>query len=174
MLLIQQFGTGWFSPQVHDSFRCRVMMRFIAVYPKSGAAKLLKAASEDFEKSKKACMYKSCLKPAEEHQKSNKGYISCTSWVFQLMFYISAYYQHTYLYVSFYGSLKSCVNHGNSTFLFIACIDSNLFSSSFWGEGEREECSFISWEILVNNNECCYLIQWCFLLNAFICLLSHL
>ncbi|WCJ21818.1 Transcription factor IIIC subunit 5 [Euphorbia peplus] len=62
-------GTGWFSQQVHDSFRFRVMMRFLSVCPKPGAAKLLKAASEDFEKSKRASMNKSSLRPAEEHQK---------------------------------------------------------------------------------------------------------
>ncbi|XP_065860853.1 uncharacterized protein [Euphorbia lathyris] len=70
------YGTGWFLQQVHDSFRFRVMMRFLSVYPKLGAAKLLKAASEDFEKSKRACMYKGCLKPAEEeHQKIDKEVI---------------------------------------------------------------------------------------------------
>eukprot|EP00257_Ricinus_communis_P021369 XP_015580843.1 general transcription factor 3C polypeptide 5 isoform X2 [Ricinus communis] len=71
------YGTGWFLQQVHDSFRHRVMVRFLSVYPKSGAAKLLKAASEDFEKSKRACIYKEVLKSDQvERQKINKGILS--------------------------------------------------------------------------------------------------
>ncbi|KAJ9173931.1 hypothetical protein P3X46_017015 [Hevea brasiliensis] len=68
-------GTGWFIQHVHDSLRLRVMVRFLSVYPKSGAAKLLKAASEDFEKSKRACIYKDGLKMDQEHQQINKEVI---------------------------------------------------------------------------------------------------
>ncbi|XP_020538055.1 general transcription factor 3C polypeptide 5 isoform X1 [Jatropha curcas] len=63
------YGTGWFLQHVHDSLRLRVMMRFLSVYPKSGAAKLLKAASEDFEKSKRACIHKNILKPDQQEQR---------------------------------------------------------------------------------------------------------
>ncbi|XP_050237708.1 uncharacterized protein LOC126687258 [Mercurialis annua] len=67
------YGTGWFSHHVHDSLRLRVMVRFLSVYPKLGAAKLLKAASEDFEKSKRACFYEEALKLGkEELHKVNK------------------------------------------------------------------------------------------------------
>ncbi|KAJ4839142.1 hypothetical protein Tsubulata_008306 [Turnera subulata] len=67
------YGTGWFSSHVHDSFRNRLMVRFLSVYPGTGAEKLLKAASEDFAKSKRACIYKDTLKPGEEEvQQTNR------------------------------------------------------------------------------------------------------
>ncbi|XP_021626776.1 general transcription factor 3C polypeptide 5 isoform X4 [Manihot esculenta] len=69
------YGTGWFTQHVHDSFRHRVMVRFLSVYPKPGAAKLLKATSEDFEKSKRACIFKDGLKPDQQQQRISKEVI---------------------------------------------------------------------------------------------------
>ncbi|KAJ8755508.1 hypothetical protein K2173_019306 [Erythroxylum novogranatense] len=60
------YGTGWFSHYVLDSLRLRLMVKYLSVYPKTGAEKLLKAAREDFEKSKRACIYKDVLKTDAE------------------------------------------------------------------------------------------------------------
>ncbi|KAK0606522.1 hypothetical protein LWI29_000121 [Acer saccharum] len=66
--------TGWFSESMFDAIRKRMDVRFISVYPGPGAKKLLKTASEAFEKLKKECIYKDALQPdQEEHQEFNKG-----------------------------------------------------------------------------------------------------
>uniref|UniRef100_A0A2P2LEA2 General transcription factor 3C polypeptide 5-like n=1 Tax=Rhizophora mucronata TaxID=61149 RepID=A0A2P2LEA2_RHIMU len=71
------YETGWFSQQTFDSLKLCVMVRFLRVYPKSGAEKLLKATSEDFEKSKRACIYKDAIKHNQEKpQKINKEIIN--------------------------------------------------------------------------------------------------
>ncbi|KAL5783911.1 hypothetical protein ACOSQ2_006303 [Xanthoceras sorbifolium] len=66
--------TGWFSESMFDVIRKRMEVRFMSVYPGTGAEKLLKTASEGFEKLKKACIYKDAFQPdQEEHQELNKG-----------------------------------------------------------------------------------------------------
>lgn len=66
--------TGWFSSHVLAAIRRRVEMRFLLVFPGTGAQKLLKNASESFEKLKRICIYKDTLKPdQEENLQINKG-----------------------------------------------------------------------------------------------------
>jgi len=49
-------------------------VRFLSLYPETGAEKFLKAASEKFMKSKRLCIYKDAPKPVqEEHQQTNEG-----------------------------------------------------------------------------------------------------
>ncbi|KAA8525620.1 hypothetical protein F0562_007498 [Nyssa sinensis] len=57
MLFSLQWATGWFSSRVLDSFRLRVAVRFLSVYPNTGAEALLRSATERFEKSKKIQIY---------------------------------------------------------------------------------------------------------------------
>ena len=68
-----QFGTGWFSYHRLDNLRYCVAIRFLSVYPKSGAEHLLKAATESFEKSKKRCGRDNIILAEEEHQETNAG-----------------------------------------------------------------------------------------------------
>ncbi|GAY60236.1 hypothetical protein CUMW_200390 [Citrus unshiu] len=58
--------TGWFSSHVLAAIRRRVEVRFLSVFPGTGAQKLLKNASESFEKLKRICIYKDTLKPDQE------------------------------------------------------------------------------------------------------------
>ncbi|GAB4825768.1 hypothetical protein Ancab_008643 [Ancistrocladus abbreviatus] len=46
-------STGWFSSYLLDNIRLRIALRFLSVYPQSGAESLLKSVSERFEKSKR-------------------------------------------------------------------------------------------------------------------------
>ncbi|PON71816.1 IIIC transcription factor [Parasponia andersonii] len=62
------YATGWFSYAVLDSFRQRITIRFLSVYPKSGSEHLLKAATESFEKSKKRCNKDNVILHEEEQQ----------------------------------------------------------------------------------------------------------
>lgn len=48
-----QFKTGWFADHVLEAIRVRAMVRFLSVYPKSGAKMLLKQASNRFERLKR-------------------------------------------------------------------------------------------------------------------------
>ncbi|KAJ6420407.1 hypothetical protein OIU84_027864 [Salix udensis] len=67
------YETGWFSQHVHDSLRLCVKVRFLSIFPETGAEKFLKAASEKFMKSKRACIYSDAPKPVqEEHQQINE------------------------------------------------------------------------------------------------------
>ncbi|KAJ6865726.1 general transcription factor 3C polypeptide 5-like isoform X2 [Populus alba x Populus x berolinensis] len=69
------YETGWFSQHVHDSLRLCVKVRFLSIFPETGAEKFLKAASEKFMKSKRACIYKDAPKPVqEEHQQINEDH----------------------------------------------------------------------------------------------------
>lgn len=66
--------TGWFSSHVLAAIRRRVEVRFLSVFPGTGAQKLLKNASESFEKLKRICIYKDTLKSdQEENLQINKG-----------------------------------------------------------------------------------------------------
>ncbi|XP_022157189.1 general transcription factor 3C polypeptide 5-like isoform X2 [Momordica charantia] len=47
------YETGWFSQRILNCLRQRVMMRFLSVFPTSGAEALLRAASESFERLKR-------------------------------------------------------------------------------------------------------------------------
>lgn len=59
---------------MHYSLRLCVKVRFLSLYPETGAEKFLKAASEKLMKSKRACIYKDAPKPVqEEHQQTNEG-----------------------------------------------------------------------------------------------------
>lgn len=74
MVLILQLQTGWFSSHVLAAIRRRVEVRFLSVFPGTGAQKLLKNASESFEKLKRICIYKDTLKSdQEENLQINKG-----------------------------------------------------------------------------------------------------
>lgn len=68
-----QFGTGWFSHHRLDNLRHRVAIRFLSVYPKSGAEHLLKAITESFEKSKKRCSRDNIILAEEEHPQTSAG-----------------------------------------------------------------------------------------------------
>ncbi|MFQ6626297.1 hypothetical protein Gotur_005455 [Gossypium turneri] len=66
--------TGWFSECVLDCLRLRVAVRFLSVYPKTGAESILKSCSNEFEKLKRSCLYKDVFNShQEEHQQTNKG-----------------------------------------------------------------------------------------------------
>ncbi|PPE02926.1 hypothetical protein GOBAR_DD00048 [Gossypium barbadense] len=66
--------TGWFSECVLDCLRLRVAVRFLSVYPKTGAESILKSCSNEFEKLKRSCLYKDVFNShQEEHQQTNKA-----------------------------------------------------------------------------------------------------
>ncbi|KAA8550142.1 hypothetical protein F0562_001842 [Nyssa sinensis] len=62
-------ATGWFSSHVLDSLRLRVAVRFLSVYPNTGAEALLRSATERFEKSKKIQICTKDLRLDEEGQR---------------------------------------------------------------------------------------------------------
>ncbi|GLT92811.1 hypothetical protein SLE2022_106270 [Rubroshorea leprosula] len=67
--------TGWFSENVLDCLRLRVAVRFLSLFPKPGAEKILKNYSNDFEKSKRTCIYKDAVNPDQnEHQENSKEF----------------------------------------------------------------------------------------------------
>ncbi|PIA40884.1 hypothetical protein AQUCO_02400147v1 [Aquilegia coerulea] len=67
------FLTGWFSSYVLESLRLRIAVRFLSIYPKTGAESFLKSASVRFEKSKRAHAFKKDVRPKEvEHQQVHK------------------------------------------------------------------------------------------------------
>ncbi|KAF9663088.1 hypothetical protein SADUNF_Sadunf17G0002200 [Salix dunnii] len=67
------YETGWFSQHMHDSLRLCVKVRFLSIFPETGAEKFLKAASEKFMRSKRACIYNDAPKPVQqEHQQINE------------------------------------------------------------------------------------------------------
>ncbi|XWS38020.1 hypothetical protein CRYUN_Cryun19dG0094700 [Craigia yunnanensis] len=64
--------TGWFSECVLDCLRLRVAVRFLSVYPETGADSILKSYSDEFEKLKRSCIYKDVLNPhQEEHHRGD-------------------------------------------------------------------------------------------------------
>ncbi|MBA0709153.1 hypothetical protein Golax_024213 [Gossypium laxum] len=66
--------TGWFSECVLDCLRLRVAVRFLSVYPKTGAESILKSCSNEFDKLKRSCLYNDVFNShQEEHQQTNKG-----------------------------------------------------------------------------------------------------
>ncbi|XVF10125.1 hypothetical protein REPUB_Repub07fG0156000 [Reevesia pubescens] len=66
--------TGWFSESMLDCLRLRVAVRFLSVYPETGAESILKSYSDEFEKLKKSCIYKDVINThQEEHQQTNRG-----------------------------------------------------------------------------------------------------
>lgn len=69
-----QYETGWFSQRILNCLRQRVMMRFLSVFPTSGAEALLRAASESFERLKREYR-KDCSKidQGNDHQ-ANAGF----------------------------------------------------------------------------------------------------
>lgn len=109
MFFIWQYGTGWFTQHVHDSFRHRVMVRFLSVYPKPGAAKLLKATSEDFEKSKRACIFKDGLKPDQQQQRISKGYNSFSHWFVVDIWWSTFYQLYLCLFIMPFELLKNAL-----------------------------------------------------------------
>lgn len=57
-----------------DTLRLRVAVRFLSIYPKDGVEEILRSTTEEFEKSKKACIYKNVLKPCQGgNQQNNRG-----------------------------------------------------------------------------------------------------
>lgn len=71
--LYLQSATGWFSHAVLDNFRQRIIARFLSVYPKPGAERLLKAATESFEKSKRRLSKDHVTLHEEENQVMDTG-----------------------------------------------------------------------------------------------------
>ncbi|KAM6595631.1 hypothetical protein CsatA_006155 [Cannabis sativa] len=65
------YASGWFSQAVLDSLRHRITVRFLPIYPKSGFGvgvdRLLKAATESFEKSKRRRNKDNVMLHEEEH-----------------------------------------------------------------------------------------------------------
>lgn len=68
-----QYESGWFSQRILNCLRQRVMIRFLSVFPTTGAEALLRAASESFEKFRRENR-KDCLKVDQggDHQ-ANAG-----------------------------------------------------------------------------------------------------
>lgn len=74
MLDTFQSKTGWFSECMLDCLRLRVAVRFLSVCSDSGAHRLLKSSSDEFEKLKRSCIYKDVFNPhQEENQQTNRG-----------------------------------------------------------------------------------------------------
>ncbi|KAL6192291.1 hypothetical protein ACLB2K_033382 [Fragaria x ananassa] len=65
--------TGWFSYNVLENLKYRVQVRFLSVYPKPGAQRLLKAATESFKKSKKICNKDNLVRDEMVQQQTNAG-----------------------------------------------------------------------------------------------------
>ncbi|RDX74396.1 General transcription factor 3C polypeptide 5 [Mucuna pruriens] len=63
------FATGWFSQHMINCIRQRLMVRFLSVFPKSGAENLLRAATLRFEKLKREC-YRHAMKLDGEGQQA--------------------------------------------------------------------------------------------------------
>lgn len=74
-MLILQFESGWFSHQKINCFRQRLMVRYLAIFPKPGAENLLKAATSKFEKLKRECSRNATKLDGEECQQANSGYV---------------------------------------------------------------------------------------------------
>ncbi|KAF5742792.1 Transcription factor IIIC subunit 5 putative isoform 2 [Tripterygium wilfordii] len=62
------YETGWFSRHTIDTLRLSMEVKFMSVYPRTGAEKLLKVTYEKFEKSKRACIYKDVSKLDHEEE----------------------------------------------------------------------------------------------------------
>lgn len=75
-MLILQFGTGWFSHNVLNCIRQRLMVRFLSVFPKPGAENLLRAATVRFEKLKRECSRNAIKLDGEECRQANLGYLT--------------------------------------------------------------------------------------------------
>ncbi|XP_077238387.1 uncharacterized protein LOC143879737 [Tasmannia lanceolata] len=77
-------STGWFSRTLFECLKLRVNMKFLSVFPKTGAENLVKSVSERFEKSKRLQVLKRDLRPdKDEHQHVNKDSDSQASGVSQ-------------------------------------------------------------------------------------------
>ncbi|XP_038710557.1 general transcription factor 3C polypeptide 5-like isoform X2 [Tripterygium wilfordii] len=63
-----EYETGWFSRHTIDTLRLSMEVKFMSVYPRTGAEKLLKVTYEKFEKSKRACIYKDVSKLDHEEE----------------------------------------------------------------------------------------------------------
>ncbi|XP_028758598.1 general transcription factor 3C polypeptide 5 isoform X2 [Neltuma alba] len=67
------FATGWFSHNIINCFRQRLMMRFLSVFPKPGAESLLRAATSKFEKLKRDCCRETIKLDGEDSRQANSG-----------------------------------------------------------------------------------------------------
>ncbi|KAL6221467.1 hypothetical protein ACLB2K_009218 [Fragaria x ananassa] len=63
--------TGWFSYNLLENLKYRIQVRFLSVYPKPGAERLLKAATESFRKSKKICNKDNLVRDEMVQQQTN-------------------------------------------------------------------------------------------------------
>lgn len=86
-MLILQFESGWFSHQKINCFRQRLMVRYLAIFPKPGAENLLKAATSKFEKLKRECSRNATKLDGEECQQANSGYV-ISFFSFALLLYL--------------------------------------------------------------------------------------
>ena len=65
--------TGWFSYNLLENLKYRVQVRFLSVFPKPGAERLLKAATESFRKSKKIGNKDNLVRDEMVQQQTNAG-----------------------------------------------------------------------------------------------------
>ena len=72
-LMRVQPETGWFSYNLLENLKYRVQVRFLSVFPKPGAERLLKAATESFKKSKKICNKDNLVRDEMVQQQTNAG-----------------------------------------------------------------------------------------------------
>ncbi|XP_054800226.1 uncharacterized protein LOC129304555 isoform X2 [Prosopis cineraria] len=66
-------ATGWFSHNILNCFRQRLMMRFLSVFPKPGAENLLRTATSRFEKLKRDCCRENIKLDGEDNRQANSG-----------------------------------------------------------------------------------------------------
>lgn len=69
-----QYATGWFSSAMLDNLRQRITIRFLSVYPKPVVERLLREATDNFEKSKRRLNKDHVMHSEEEQEEVDTGY----------------------------------------------------------------------------------------------------
>ncbi|KAL4313916.1 hypothetical protein AHAS_Ahas15G0032900 [Arachis hypogaea] len=73
LLAVCTFATGWFTQNMLNCIRQRIMVRFLSVFPKPGAENLLRSATAKFEKMKRDYSKIATKPEGEGHEQSNLG-----------------------------------------------------------------------------------------------------
>lgn len=67
------YATGWFSSAMLDNLRQRITIRFLSVYPKPVVERLLREATDNFEKSKRRLNKDHVMHSEEEQEEVDTG-----------------------------------------------------------------------------------------------------
>ncbi|XP_020978509.1 transcription factor tau subunit sfc1 isoform X2 [Arachis ipaensis] len=73
LLAVCTFATGWFTQNMLNCIRQRIMVRFLSVFPKPGAENLLRSATAKFEKMKRDYSKIATKPEGEGSEQSNLG-----------------------------------------------------------------------------------------------------